>query len=180
MFKKELVGLIENRNNNDPYNILTIFEKEPEDYNFLNGVSKSKNIGKFIKNYTIGFMLNGHILYFDTIGFTAINTLGHNKTRITLYIKVDGVTGKLPSTLSNSFDLYIKLKVYAKDKNLTQYIETKTTFTYREDFSYYYINGIDSMYYSKASQYNKQEVLLALEKLKFDNVDAEVISYSFK
>lgn len=180
MFKKELIGLIENRNNNDPYNILTIFEKEPKDYNFLNGVSKSKNIGKFIKNYTIGFMLNGHILYFDTIGFTAINTLGHNKTKITLYIKVDGVTDKLPSTLSNSFDLYIKLKVYAKDKNLTHYIETKTTFTYREDFSCYYINGIDSMYYSKASQYNNQEVLLALEKLKIDNVDAEVISYSFK
>ena len=114
LFKKELVGLIENRNNNDPYNILTIFEKEPKDYNFLNGVSKSKNIGKFIKNYTIGFMLNGHILYFDTIGFTAINTLGHNRTKITLYIKVDGVTDKLPSTLSNSFDLYIKFKSICK------------------------------------------------------------------
>ena len=76
MFKKELIGLIENRNN-----ILTIFEKEPKDFNFLNGVSKSKNIGKFIKNYTIGFMLNGHILYFDTLGFTAINTLGYNRTK---------------------------------------------------------------------------------------------------
>jgi hypothetical protein len=42
VFKKELIGLI--GNNNDPYNILTIFEKEPKDYNFLNGVSKSKNI----------------------------------------------------------------------------------------------------------------------------------------
>lgn len=36
------------------------------------------------------------------------------------------------------------------------------------------------MDYTKASQYNNQEVLLALEKLKIDNVDAEVISYSFK
>ena len=179
MFKKELVGLIENRNNNDPYNILTIFEKEPKDYNFLNGVSKSKNIGKFIKNYTIGFMLNGHILYFDTIGFTASNT-GYNITKTTLYIKVDGVTDKLPSTLSNSFHLHIRLKVSAKDKNFTRYIEIKTTFTYREDFSYYYTDGIDSIYYSEALQYNNQEVLLTLEKLKIDNVDAEVISYSFK
>ena len=178
MFKKELIGLI--GNNNDPYNILTIFEKEPKDYNFLNGVSKSKNIGKFIKNYTIGFMLNGHILYFDTIGFTAINTLGNNRTKNTLYIKVDGVTDKLPSTLPDSFMLYIKLKVYAKDKNLTQYINISTTITYREDFSCYYINGIDSMDYTKASQYNNQEVILTLEELKIDNVDAEVISYSFK
>lgn len=179
MFKKELIGLIGN-NNNDPYNILTIFEKEPKDYNFLNGVSKSKNIGKFIKNYTIGFMLNGHILYFDTIGFTAINTLGHNRTKNTLCIKVDDVTDKLPSTLPDSFILYIKLKVYAKDKNLTQYINICTTITYREDFSCYYINGIDSMDYTKASQYNNQEVILTLEELKIDNVDAEVISYSFK
>ena len=179
MFKKELIGLIGN-NNNDPYNILTIFEKEPKDYNFLNGVSKSKNIGKFIKNYTIGFMLNGHILYFDTIGFTASNTLGHNRTKNTLCIKVDGVTDKLPSTLPDSFMLYIKLKVYAKDKNLTQYINIGITITYREDFSCYYINGIDSMDYTKASQYNNQEVILTLEKLKIDNVDAEVISYSFK
>lgn len=98
----------------------------------------------------------------------------------TLYIKVDGVTDKLPSTLPDSFMLYIKLKVYAKEKNLTQYINIGTTITYREDFSCYYINGIDSMYYTKASQYNNQEVILTLEELKIDNVDAEVISYSFK
>lgn len=174
MFNKEhLINL----NNNDPYNIPILFGKESKEFNFINGASKFWSVGKFLKNYTAGFLINNHTLYFDTIGYESPNTAEHNRSKTVLYIKIDGIEGKLPTLLPNSFRIYCQIKFTTSD-NISKYWIINTDMIYREDYSYYYPSVFaESLDYTTLKQFHNKETMMTIEIFKIDNVNINAIPY---